>query len=105
VVNGNKLIGNPVDLPYICLPWVNAKDRVNRMFYKKWQEIPKNPHTANVKPIQVFQDMARDVFSCDVADDAKRNGLLNYFDDGNGYQQIVNLFDDENGYQHRRCTL
>ncbi|KAK5983965.1 hypothetical protein GCK32_005735 [Trichostrongylus colubriformis] len=87
VVNGTHLVGNPETLPHECQPWRSAKEKVDRMFYKKCHDIPKDRNFANIKPIQVYQDMAHEVFSSDVADGAERDDLLSYFSRDQGYKQ------------------
>ncbi|KAK5981529.1 hypothetical protein GCK32_017095, partial [Trichostrongylus colubriformis] len=87
VVNGTHLVGNPTTLPHVCQAWRSAKEKVDRMFYKKCQDIPKDRNFANIKPIQVYQGVAHEVFSCDVADEAERNDLLRYFSRDQGYKQ------------------
>ncbi|KAK6044589.1 hypothetical protein COOONC_17905 [Cooperia oncophora] len=34
VRNDSDLVGDPVQLPHVCIPWKNAQERVNRMVYK-----------------------------------------------------------------------
>ncbi|KAK5986707.1 hypothetical protein GCK32_007689 [Trichostrongylus colubriformis] len=58
------------------------------MFYKECQDIPNDSRLANVRPIQVYQEMAHQVFSSDVASEAERDDVLSYFSD--------------DGYKHRR---
>ncbi|KAK6026191.1 hypothetical protein OSTOST_07889 [Ostertagia ostertagi] len=80
VLDGCDLVGDPVHLPHVCRPWKNAQERA-------CHELPKDPRNANLKPRQVYQKIANQVFESEM----ERDDMLHYF-----YR---------NGYESRRRVI
>ncbi|PIO69384.1 hypothetical protein TELCIR_08788 [Teladorsagia circumcincta] len=68
VLDGCDLMGDPVHLPHVCLPWRNAQERVNRMTH---HELPKEARNADLKPRQLYQKIANQVFDGEVSAQAR----------------------------------
>ncbi|PIO67057.1 hypothetical protein TELCIR_11207 [Teladorsagia circumcincta] len=79
VQNESEFIGDPAELPHVCTPLLNAKDRVQRIMYQSCRAIAMDPTLAGAKPSQLWKSVAELIDKSAADDDVLRNEMRKQF--------------------------